>query len=694
MELDFDKYCIVDGSPTTVLPAPRRRSKVATGRPNPKPACGNYTSNCDENYVGINYNRYRSASCRDARSRRSTREVGSERPKRGSVYKSSKEVMHLRKDDAVLGRKKIELSRGSASALSFGIIDSLCSSDEDSSVVDRNRSSVMSLSEQSTSSFCESQVELSTRDSTSYHFPQRIPRRSSTQSSDKREKRLTDCRSVQDVIRVAESNIDILKERDPAANLHKSLSAKLGLPHSPTHSETDVSKTGNPKVRLNPARKAFDPFMKSKSHRSPLSSVNEAESETVNELHHTKKENSSSVAPSSPAHLHGILKLEKIHGALVFEFSVKSLGDVYIAKMWSAGDALKWIYTFHSLHLRRKSNASGWGLKDNNREPAMVGQMNVSCYQCKELNRDRTLDDSMVTEFVLYDTAHSTNPHKDSASCSPNVSKVSPVPDEPSSCEQNEVSAKTNRGQFLKNESSSSSSQLLAATELQPELEVAAMVVQIPLIKRPSLKFRSGELDLHCADNDTYSERMSPGKIHVVIPDGNHSRPSTTETCGTSPLLDRWRLGGGCGCGGWDMACPLHVFGNPSFEFTEGFHQIDNQSPAQLFVQGRKDNVPAFSMSAVEGGKYKVDFHAQLSSLQAFAICIAIFHAAETSPAFRNERCRELLQSDSLRVFADEEVKRFVEDIGEEMKFTANKKMGEVLPNFVLNPPFSPIARV
>lgn len=110
-------------------------------------------------------------------------------------------------------------------------------------------------------------------------------------------------------------------------------------------------------------------------------------------------------------------------------------------------------------------------------------------------------------------------------------------------------------------------------------------------------------------------------------------------------------------------------------------------------VQGRKDNIPAFTMRAVEDGKYVVDFHAQLSSLQAFSICVAILHAAEASTAAEQERSVQMLQSDSLRVFAEEEIKYLIDTISEEDKLKTNK-MEEVLPSFVINPPFSPIARV
>ncbi|KAK4389284.1 hypothetical protein Sango_2265400 [Sesamum angolense] len=369
MELDFDKYCVVDGSPTTVLPAPRPRSKVASRKSNGKAKCGNDIQSLNGNFREISFNRYRSASCRDARSRRGNEERN-EVLKRGSVYQSSEVVNRMKGTDAVAGRKKIEFSRGSASTSSFGIIDSLCSSDEDSSLVERNRTSTMSLSEQSTSSLCKNQIDLRSRDSINYSLYS-IPRRTGPRNiacSDRSRKQSTDKQSVQDLMITSKSGFAPIKasnsseQRDPAVNLHKSLSAKLALPHSPAQSESEGSKPSSPKARFSPVRKMFDPFVKSKSHRGPMSCAKEtglervsmhvgiSHNETIcrtlqNDLADKpqyvgcnsqceKKENHNSVPLSSPAHLHGLLKLENKHGLPCFEFSVKSPEDVYVAKTW------------------------------------------------------------------------------------------------------------------------------------------------------------------------------------------------------------------------------------------------------------------------------------------------------------------------------------------------------------------------
>ncbi|KAK6117047.1 hypothetical protein DH2020_049190 [Rehmannia glutinosa] len=587
MELDFDKYCLVDSSPTTVLPPPRHCTTVPNRKPREKPKYGKDIACLNQNFTEINFSHYRSASCRDVRSER-LKEEGDEVLKRVSVE-----------------RKKIEFSQGTKSAFPFEIIDSLCSSDEDSSLVEPNRSLEMSFSEQSISSVFRNQIELRSRDSM-----------------------------------IASESVSP-REKDRPVNLHKSLSTKLALPLSPAKSENDGSRTSSPKSRFSPVKKMFDPFIKSKSHRSPLSSSNETgtnhndKSEKPRHVeynyHCEDKENYNLAVQCSPAHLHGLLKLGNKRGVLFFEFSVKATEDVYVAKTWKIENGLTRVYTFHSLQHRRKSNT---------RDSSLAGQMHVLCHLCKD---DGEMNDSMVTEFVLYDIIHS----RKGTTCRDN-------------CEPKEISAKTKtKGVEPKH------SQPLTSAELRPELEIAAAIMQVPFEKRESLKLKKND---EKKAKEGVSDISSSLKMHVVIPAGNHSLP-VNESGGPSRLLDRWRLGGGCDCGGWDMACPLNVFSNSNVESAEGRSLIDDQNRADLFVQGKKDNVPAFTMRATDDGKYAVDFHAQLSSLQAFSICVAILHAAEASTAVGRKRSNQMSQIDSLRGFAKDEIEK------EEEISRANSKM-------------------
>ncbi|KVH90096.1 Protein of unknown function DUF3527 [Cynara cardunculus var. scolymus] len=559
LELDFEKYCVVDGSPKTVLLSPRHLN-VEKRKVRKKPKCRNEVSlSQNKEFTEISFNRYRSASCRTVPSIRL--EVD-ESPRRGSVYQSSNQVgkMNRIREKETEGRKKIELSRRSAASFSFEIVDSLCSSDEDNS---------------SLGSFTSSSLGIS---------------RSSVNKEN-----------------LSMSNDD---KRPHAIPLHKSLSARLAMPHSPTKTESDSSKPTSPKTRFSPFRKMFDPFTKPKSQKSPLGSAIEEPDEPtsssnppvntrnvtlrkslLNDFSNTegdtqsiKKDSCSSIvsSSSSPAHLSGFLKLRDKNGVPYFEFSVKNPHDVWVAKTWKTGD-----------------------------------------------------------EFVLYDLVR---PRQSVAQMPEGLN-----PKESS----NEVidQAKVN------GQSNLPSSNPWPVADLHPDLETAAIV--------------------KLEESTTASDCLTASKVSVVIPSGNHGLPSS-ETRGASPLLDRWRSGGGCDCGGWDMGCPLVVFGSSDLKKDDACNL-----PVEIFLKGTKENTPALTMKLTEEGQYAVDFHAQLSSLQAFSVCVAILHGTEASIAIGGDMNRKIMQCDSLRVFIEDEVKHLIDAVAEGEKRKTSKNLDEIPPTFV-----------
>lgn len=99
-------------------------------------------------------------------------------------------------------------------------------------------------------------------------------------------------------------------------------------------------------------------------------------------------------------------------------------------------------------------------------------------------------------------------------------------------------------------------------------------------------------------------------------------------------------------------------------------------------------------MTMVEDGRYAVDFHAQLSTLQAFSMCVSILHGTETSAAATGlEENTQLSQCSSLKVLK-EEVKFLIEAVTEGEKKKVAKRVKKIQPCYTLDPPFSPIARV
>ncbi|CAK9142224.1 unnamed protein product [Ilex paraguariensis] len=263
----------------------------------------------------------------------------------------------------------------------------------------------------------------------------------------------------------------------------------------------------------------------------------------------------------------------------------------------------------------------------------MVGQMQVSCYLCTEHKGARALDNSMMTEFVLYDTAHARTSvaPQDKTNYSHDLAKTSMIFDESlfeGTCKFDEVSYNTKLKGELKHASDishfdSTTFHPLAAAKLHRNLEIAAIVIQAPFGKRESLKRKGGDqktdqllpnlFDFSGVDQKKESIPDCLSKVNAVIPSGIHSLPSN-ESHGPSPLLDRWRLCGGCDCEVWDMACPLTVIGNPNIQSAESHLQMENQQPLVL-VQGSKENTPALIITVIEDRQSAVAFHAKLSTL-------------------------------------------------------------------------------
>ncbi|KAL8196243.1 hypothetical protein R6Q57_025243 [Mikania cordata] len=577
LELDFEKYCVVDGSPITVLLSPRdSRIKKKKNRKEPKSRNEILLHQSKENSL----HRYRSASCRTARSTLVVKEA----LKRGSVYQSSNKIGKFITIDEkrIEGRQKIEFSRRDG-LLPFDIFDSLCGSDED-------ESSLGSIS----SNFSEM--------------------------------------SINSINNQENKNFQ-------STPLHKSLSSRLEHPHSPVKLETKFSKG----TRFTPSKTMFDPSRKSKSQISKDITLRKSLMHNLSEAAYNsnpfKKDCCSSIVSSSsslcspPGYLNGILKLGNKNQMPYFEFSVKNPNDVLVAKTSKVENGNDWVYTFHTGQHKRRTNG---------KDLPIVGQMRVSCYLCTELVN---ADHSMVTEFVLY------------------------VLERP------------------RKAASHGSKELTDQLRVNDGLETAAIVIRFPSDKRESLKCNRGDIkkDGLFKFSRVKLDYIEPVRVSVVIPSTNHGLPSD-ESHGPSPLLDRWRLGGGCDCGGWDMGCPLIVLGNHDIQKEETFYQ-----PVKLFIKGNKENTPALTMKMTEEGQYEVDFHIRLTSLQAFSISVAILHCTETSVSMSHDSNREMLQCDSLRVFVEDEVKHLIEVVVEEDKRKPDKN--EIPPSFLVNPPFSPMSR-
>lgn len=99
-------------------------------------------------------------------------------------------------------------------------------------------------------------------------------------------------------------------------------------------------------------------------------------------------------------------------------------------------------------------------------------------------------------------------------------------------------------------------------------------------------------------------------------------------------------------------------------------------------------------MKVVEEGRYAVDFHAQLSTVQAFAICVAILHGTGAFHGTGREKKQEVSQCSPMKMHKDEDKVEFLIDSVTREEKTVLKSPKARVRSYVMNPPFSPVARV
>ncbi|KAI3987845.1 hypothetical protein MKX01_020959 [Papaver californicum] len=784
-DLDFEKYCKVVEVPTHGgLSLHRSGRNVDNRDERGKPTARSSLSRLGGNLPDIGFNKSLSSSCKVTSSGASMLS-DNEASKRGSVYQSSAEVRRLKTMGAVEVREKIELSCRNDTTSSFKIIESLTHLDEEAKTLAVEKSSPVSCYSRDSNPNSMSVTKsdniirlqpgllcVSSADVSSDGFRETLVHSEDREhfsgaecavrgSTDRKNFK---CGRTVDPLKDGKSSL----ERDTVFSLHKSSSEKLEMPYysSTYRLETDRYSKADPKTRFSHFRRMLDPFMKSKSLRSPSVYVSHASEEVatikrsktiskslLSDFSNTAHEMETSslfidhcvgTASSPPAHLQGQLKLEHKHGVPFFEFSLKDPEeDVLAAKPWRADGTSNWVYTFHSVNSckRKSSNRSPWGAKDRQRDDSVVGRMQASSYLCSDLRENGELDSSMMSEFVLYDIAHA---RKISQCCSSTDTSKPPAEVAKgigTTCEMQSMAVDNhpdkskevldphedplNHRHEVRHSSGSvgdSGTPLTypwALGDLLPNLEIAGIVIQVPFEKRESLKGGKQE-DIACVSynrnslvcpgvNNRNNESLAPGtrrrrslkNVTVVTPSGTHGLPSSEKGgAGPSPLLERWRSSGVCDCGGWDMACPLLVLDSARVQNIaggSGLRLMDDKCPLELFVQRAKEKIPALTIKAINDGQYAVDFHAQLSKLQAFSICVAILHSSDvsTTEVFGYEKdVKQRLHSNSLKVLLEEEVRFLIEAVAEGGKRKITKTKEEISPSFLLNPPFSPIGRV
>ncbi|KAK3003133.1 hypothetical protein RJ639_017948 [Escallonia herrerae] len=175
-----------------------------------------------------------------------------------------------------------------------------------------------------------------------------------------------------------------------------------------------------------------------------------------------------------------------------------------------------------------------------------------------------------------------------------------------------------------------------------PNLELAAIIVKDHMIGTPKeeeiggwgMKFlkKLGKssasqetcVPSECCQQDTGDRSTS---ITMLVPAGLHGGPRTRNG-GPSSLIERWRSGGLCDCGGWDIGCPLTVLSTrPDQKKVSPRTSTSGESKTfDLYIQGSNEGAPVMQMVNIHDGLYYIHFKPTLSALQSFSIAVATIH--------------------------------------------------------------------
>ncbi|XP_061356794.1 uncharacterized protein LOC133301189 [Gastrolobium bilobum] len=358
-----------------------------------------------------------------------------------------------------------------------------------------------------------------------------------------------------------------------------------------------------------------------------------------------------SSASSTPSQ--GMIQCTWKRGIPHFVFSADDQKEVYVAnlrKVDSSDDkALDYVYQFHL----NKGGQKSRHIPESDLQ--LVGKMHVStsftlCQNnCRIMEREFTLFSNIeIYDKEMYTSEH---PHRKNKGLSKKVSQVF------------RTSPSSKRRTLSRFGGSSSIEEscpwdphavgrtnLLETNNVPPNFEMAAIVVKDHLPCNRADKVGGWGLKfLHKSGSNQFtlpSESCNRNNgdcstsMSILIPAGLHGGPRIRNG-GPSSLIDRWRSGGHCDCGGWDEGCPLTVLQRRSSK-GEVLSQVDTQEckSVDLVTQGSSNFSSTLRMVNVHDGLYFIHFHPALSALQSFSIAVAIIHAQ--SPSLRPNSAQEL----------------------------------------------------
>ncbi|GAB4860068.1 hypothetical protein Ancab_011545 [Ancistrocladus abbreviatus] len=354
-----------------------------------------------------------------------------------------------------------------------------------------------------------------------------------------------------------------------------------------------------------------------------------------------------------------LLQVAVKNGLPLFTFAVENSSEILAATLRKSSSPVKdqcsWIYTFFTIReIKRKSRIwSNQGLKgsEHGYVPNVVAQMKTLELQFQNCSGCKCMENDNVLEFAL---------------SAADVGRV----------DQN-------------------------ASEFHPTNELAAIVFRLPR-KTTCNQRRDGQpandcVDLsHTCSREQLSEIRHPNfcddsqnvnsvsqnilSTTVILPGGVHTVPSNGEI---STLAQRWKSGGSCDCGGWDLGCQLRIYSNQNaFEKKWSSAETCVRDEFELFSQVAEESQRVLSLAPFKDRIYSVEFNASISVLQAFAICVAALECGRPSGLLGPSRTHE------------EDSPGFMIPEGPFQTKATSQNQAEAPARYVSYPPHSPVGRV
>ena len=284
----------------------------------------------------------------------------------------------------------------------------------------------------------------------------------------------------------------------------------------------------------------------------------------------------------------GMIQCTWKHGIPHFVFSADDQKEVYVAKWRKANStdnqAVDNVYEFHM----NKGGQKGHQIPD--KDLPFVGKMHVSTSftLCPNNCRIRETEFTLFLNVGINDREMSTSEHgrRKNKGLSKKVSQVFRTSPSSKRRTVSKFGGSSSIAESCEWEPNALGGTNLLETDTPPNCEMAAVVVKSHVPCKRAEKVRGGWglkfLNKSGGNQVTVSSEsciQNNGEcstsMSILIPAGFHGGPRTRNG-GPSSLIERWRSGGHCDCGGWDEGCPLTVLERRSNK-AEVLSKIDTQ---------------------------------------------------------------------------------------------------------------------